>query len=187
MGRQISKRKLLGPVRWLTIKEIAELWAQELKIPESIIERELKLGVINITRLRRGQGLINEIPSSKLPKSDTLMTRRDVEEFCAKQSPWPYPQFLFPGRQENARSYPGRPSVMRAIVQHLRDLADANRLEKDLTSQARVLENWIRNELTSRWHDSFQCPTARTIENGIRSAYRWHKASSNQPKVEPTK
>jgi hypothetical protein len=175
VARKKTRAKLLDRVRWLTIKEIAEYWAEELEIPESIIQRELQLAVINLPLWRRGEDLIPEFPKSELPSADTIMDRADLEDFCEKQqSPWSRPRFWF--SDWKAPSYPGRASVMHKIEQHFDRLVAADQLEETLAEQARVLAEWARSalpEATTR----VQPPTAGAIGNAIRHKYRAAKAA----------
>jgi hypothetical protein len=174
MARKKDRAKLLNRVRWLTIKEIAKFWAEELEIPESIILRELQLAVINLPRWRSGEALIPEFPT-ELPSADTKMTRDDLWEFCEKQqSPWSRPHFWFSDWE--APSYPGRSSMMHEIMQHFHNLKDANKLEKTVTEQAKVLAEWAPSARSAAKR-GVQPPTARTIENAIRHEFRAAKAA----------
>jgi hypothetical protein len=154
-------------VRWLTIKEIAELWSPEIGIPSSIILRELQASVINIPRLVGGEPLVEELPADEdLASEDTRLDKSHVGLFCEKQGHWPKPRFWF-GPQKHPLGFVGRPSVMPAIVQELERRAAANQLEDTLADQSRELARWAKSKLPGE-----QVPTARTIENNIRLRFK---------------
>src|SRR6266446_2614921 len=150
-------------IRWLTIKEIAELWAPEIGIPSSVIQRELQLAVINLPRWVGGTQLISEFPSDDtLPSPDQRMDKHEVGLFCEKQGHWPKPNFWF-SRSQTSPSYPGRPSVMHAIVQEFERIASSGELKETLAQQSTALAEWAR----SCDFGVVQAPTATTIGNNI--------------------
>jgi ectoine hydroxylase-related dioxygenase (phytanoyl-CoA dioxygenase family) len=59
---------------------------------------------------------------------------------------------------------------MNAILQELKRIADVDELKETAAAQSRELEAWARKKFPSD-----QTPTARTIENGIRSVFRIYK------------
>ncbi len=63
--------------------------------------------------------------------------------------------------------YPGRPSIKRAIVHKLREVAAVGRLEDTVAEQARVLLERAKSEFPKD-----QTPTVRTVENQIRAEFR---------------
>jgi hypothetical protein len=155
----------LNTVRLLTISEIVERWVDE-GAERALLERELRLAVLNLPRLRRGEGLISPIPPEEAwPPSTTLLSKADIEDICAKQK-WPLPRFWF-DKQSSQPSFPGRPSLMAAIVQELERRASANSLEPSLAREAEVLFQWAREHFPGE-----QTPKPRSIENGIREEYR---------------
>jgi hypothetical protein len=163
--------RLFQHVRWLSIKEIADLWAPEIGVPSSIIERELKLGKINLPRLREGLGLISDFPEA-LPSPEDIITRDELNDFCEKEGHWARPVFWF-GGEVQPPSFPGRPSIMAAIVQELNKTAEAGELQLTLAAQARTLNEWARNVFPGA-----HTPTAKAIENGIRRYFNNYKRIS---------
>src|ERR1700694_5759816 len=89
--------RLFKEVSFLPINEIAELWAPELGLSRSIVVQELRLGLINLPRLRKGKPLLKKCPpDADLPPATEPFYRRDIIDFCNKQAGWPKPQFWFP-------------------------------------------------------------------------------------------
>jgi hypothetical protein len=64
-------------------------------------------------------------------------------------------------------SFPGRPSIMRGIIAHMKERAERQELASTLSAEARELEHWARLTFPSQ-----QVPTWKTIRNGIRKEYR---------------
>jgi hypothetical protein len=129
----------LNKVRWLSLREIAEMWSKTSGIPESAMLRELRYGVINIKRLRVGESLLDlPPPDDELPDPDTRVDRQWLMEFCTKQEDWPKPEFWFGKLDERGDRYPGRPSVKSAVLQELGDRALNHRIEDTLAEQARA-------------------------------------------------
>ena len=63
---------------------------------------------------------------------------------------------------------PGRPSSGKEIIEvEFRRRVAAGDIESSLAAQCRVLEGWYREN-----HPRQRCPTAKTIENNLRSAWR---------------
>jgi hypothetical protein len=162
----------MAKVRWLSLREIASMWAVEAHIPESAMLRELRYGVININRLRNGEKLFDvPPPDSELPDPDERVDRQWLMEFCAKQEDWPRPEFWFGKLDDRGERYPGRPSVKRAVLLEFGKLALNYRLETTLAKQARVLAAWAETEFPGK-----QTPSARSVENQIREEYNRVKA-----------
>lgn len=159
-------------VQWLTVTELAELWKDELKIPKETIERELQMGLYKLEKSCMGEGSWAELqePLKKPPKEEdlppksTLVNREFIEKFCGKQY-WALPEFFFTTTTKQP-AFPGRPSIMSAIVQELEPLAQQGKLEDTLASQSRKLEDWANKKWPGK-----QTPTAKSIANGIRTAY----------------
>jgi|SRR5689334_4066986 len=158
----------LGQVRVLSISEIAELWAQEAEErPRSLIERELRIFLLNRPRLSQGEGPIQPIPEDdQLPPATGRLSKSDLEEFCAKQG-WTKPRFWF-GRVTDGPGFPGRPTIMRAIVQELERRAEAGQLSETLTDQATELVAWANERLPP---GPIPIPGTRSVANAIRKIY----------------
>jgi hypothetical protein len=158
----------LNEVRWLTIEEIAQFWAEERGTLSSVIRRELQLALINWDRLQKGQNKIDVLPSEEeRPPISTEISREQMEEFCAKQK-WPTPAFWF--RRETRRSR-GRPSHQDSILKELRRIAAGGQLEQTLAAQCQYLEEWAAANCDP------DPPKAASIENIIRHEYKMLKAS----------
>lgn len=120
-----------------------------------------------------GHDIIKDFPAGELPPVDALMTKIEIEKFCEKQGYWPLPTFWFE-EAEQRRSFPGRPSIMNAIVQQLQQSAAANELCASLAEQARQLEKWATFA-----YPKVQTPKAKAIENAVRNLYRQLKAAQS--------
>jgi hypothetical protein len=161
-------------IRWFTIKEIADLWSPEIGVPASIIERELRLAKINLPRIKEGLELIAVFPE-ELPSAEEIITRDELDDFCEKEGHWPRPVFWF-GGEVRPPSFPGRPSIMAAIVQELEKTARAGELQPTLAAQARTLNKWAKDVFPGA-----HTPTPKTIENGIRGYFRSLKKPAKGP------
>jgi hypothetical protein len=161
----------LKNVRWLRLDEIADLWSVEIGVAPSIILRELRLALINLPRLAEGKGLIEEIPS-QLPAPDSLMSQEEMYGFCEKEGHWPRPKFWF-GESMNTTSFPGRPSIMSAILQELDRAHKNGELKDSLAKQSRALVQWASEVFPAN-----QRPTVKTTENNIRHIYKAYKHST---------
>lgn len=159
----------LHNVRVLTLREIAEMWAPEAEVPVSLMLRELRLAVVNIPR--RWEGLDHipaDTPDEQLPDPDEKVDRQWLMEFCDKQEGWREPSFWQREKKESER-YPGRPSVKPAILQKLKDRADAGEMAQSLADEARQLLAWA----TETYQGQPGVPSKSTsIENQIRATYR---------------
>lgn len=155
----------LKNVQWLTVKEAAELWAPELRMPASIIEREIRIALYKLSISYPFLENINFLPKEEeLPSNEELINQEFMREFSGKES-WKLPDFWFKDLPKGP-SFPGRPSIMSAIVQELRNLAEAGKLDATLAAQSRSLAAWARDT-----QPGAQIPTAKSIGNGIRSAF----------------
>ena len=161
-------------VQWLSVEQVAKLWAPKLDILEGVIVDEMRRALYKIERAKMGAMGIKEamlqkldhLPSEKdLPSKDTLIDRAFIENFCSKED-WALPEFWFKGLPTGP-SFPGRPSIMSAIVQELEAIAREGKLRQTLAQQARDLESWARATFSGK-----QTPKALAIENGVRIAYR---------------
>lgn len=130
-------------VRWLTLEEIAELWSRASSHPKSVILEQLRLAVLNLPRLRRGEPLIpSRPPDHELPDPNTTrMSREEVQEFCAKQ-PWALPRFWFAAAPGRGRV--GRPSLAPQILQEMERRAEADELESTISAEGVSLLEWVR-------------------------------------------
>ncbi|MFN3129457.1 hypothetical protein [Roseibium sp.] len=152
-------------IQWLTLQEVSELWAPQLKIPPSVILRELQFAFFKIEREYDYLEPLKDAPLKEdLPSAETLINRDFVERFHSKQK-WQLPSFWFEGLPTEP-SFPGRPSVMSAIVQELTRRRKTREMLSTLAAEARFLEQWANQEFPGE-----QTPRARSIENGIRSTY----------------
>lgn len=167
----------LSKVQWLTVEELAELWAPELERPKSIVIRELRLALYKhqISGMPLGgqtfayekfKYQLSECPEDhQLPPLSTKIDREFVKSFCDKET-WFLPSFWFE-KKTNQPSFPGRPSVMAEVIKEFRRRADSNLILESLSAESRELEQWARNNLPG-----VQTPTLKTIQNNIRSEYR---------------
>lgn len=103
-------------MRRLSIREIADSWAQEINIHPPALDRELRRFLLNSrSNWQAGERIDADKPDAELPKPETLVDQEWLAEFCAKKG-WPLPTFWFPRDPEEARPR-GRPSHMPAILQ----------------------------------------------------------------------
>jgi len=97
------------------------------------------------------------------------VTQMDFGMFCDARS-YEHPAFWF-GRGKapasKSASFPGRPSIMRAIETEMRRRANAGQLAPQLRDEARALQNWAKYT-----HTDQQVPGVGAIENALRSLYR---------------
>jgi hypothetical protein len=73
--------------------------------------------------------------------------------------------------ERRAPSFPGRPSVMRAIEQEMRRRAGRGELQDKLSEECKHLEEWAENEFEGQ-----QTPKWRSIANAVRNLYKQLKA-----------
>ena len=69
--------------------------------------------------------------------------------------------------ERRAPSFPGRPSIMQALIAHMRERAERQELASTLSAEARELEHWARLTFPGQ-----QVPKANSIRNGVREEYR---------------
>lgn len=156
-------------VRVMAIAEIVELWHQELAavgVSRGVLERELRIAVINLGHDWRVEGLVDPIPpDERLPPVTERLSRDEIRDFCVKQGGWPLPTFWFPPDPEEVKPV-GRPSHMSAILKELERRAEAGELENTVSNEARVLKEWavaqgygdlqmksIRNKIGERYRE----------------------------------
>ena len=185
----MPKKPFTTTATWLRIPDVANVWAKETHEPSYIIEAHLyeywqewisEVGIdfdADEWRFARAEmyddpGLLedlNDLP----PAADIEINRTYVKGFCF-QKKFPLPEFWF-GKDPRLPSFPGRPSIMRAIKKELARRAAAGELEDTLASQCRALGSWAGSR-----YSGAQIPKARSIENGIRSDYqKLRKTPSN--------
>ena len=175
----------LSKVQWLTVGELAELWAPELAIPKSIVVQELRLALYKLDKSglplndqlfcyeKFKQQLSNRPEDHELPAPSRTIDREFVKAFCGKEI-WHLPSFWFE-KQTNQPSFPGRPSIMAAIQNELNNLAASGKLEPMISTQAEILHTWAKDNFPAD-----QIPTIKTIENGIRLPYSRLKAAKTK-------
>lgn len=152
-------------VREMPIEDIARLWFRELGMSRELLERELRLAVLNLDRNWREEGLIAEVPpDEELPPVTTRLSKEQIQEFCEKQRGWPLPEFWF-GPQGDEPRPRGRPSHMPAILQELERRAEAGELEATVTEQARALNQWAIEQ-------GERCMKVESVRDGISRRYR---------------
>lgn len=151
-------------VRRLSIREIVELWTQEVDIHPLTLERELRRFLQNVQLdWQGGERIDANTPDADLPGADTLVDRDWLANFCAKKG-WQLPEFWFGPQHEGARPR-GRPSHMPAILQELERRAEAGELEATMTEQARVLNEWAIEQGEPRMK-------VESVRDGISRRYR---------------
>ena len=161
--------ELYTKVNFLTVKEISDLWEIELKIPSSIISRELRIALYKLSIEYPFSKNIDIKPSEvDLPSENEYISRELIDRFCDKQI-WKLPSFWFKGLP-TAGSFPGRPSVMDAILQELSNRAERGELADSLAEQSRQLSEWAGRRFPGQ-----QTPKPKSTENGIRSTYNMLK------------
>lgn len=155
----------LTNVNWLSVREIAEIWSPELRIPASTIEREIRIALYKLEIEYPWEKQIAVNPDAvDLPSSNTLIDRDFIERFHDKQL-WKLPDFWFKNLPTGP-SFAGRPSVMTAIVQELEDRAERYELAPTLAEQSRQLSDWAQRKFPGT-----QTPKPKSTANGIRMAY----------------
>lgn len=152
----------LREVRWLTLDELSKRWALELHERQDFLLRELRLGVINLARLERGEGLIPELPPEhEWPPIDRLVTRDWVDRFCAKQR-WQRPRFWFQdapvGRRRGAPGYRN----WKHIEQELERRIQLGEAKESWRAESNYLVDWIAHVFPGE-----QPPQAKTIRNRL--------------------
>ncbi|ASP32241.1 hypothetical protein [Labrenzia sp. VG12] len=156
----------LKTTQWLTVQEIADLWSPQLSIPASTILRELRFALYKLEKDYPYNEPLKELPpEEELPSVQTLIDRDFIERFNDKQI-WKLPEFWF-ANLPTGPSFPGRPSIMNAIVQELERRYENEEMLDTLAAESRVLEAWA-----SENHSGQQTPKTSSIENGIRTVYR---------------
>jgi len=127
-------------IRALPLRVILEEWQKEVDFPGDVMERELRMAVLNLDRDWQNGDLIDPLfPDDELPGMDTLVDKDWLTDFCGKGD-WPFPKFWFPRGMEDIKL--GRPSHMPAIVQELERRAEAGELADTVTQEARELNDW---------------------------------------------
>lgn len=170
-------------VQWLSLDEVAEDWAPQLKMQKSVVLRELRLCLYKVERSEMGDKLYmldnlqnllaNLPPEDELPSKDTLISRPFIEKFCRKQN-WLLPDFWFKELPIGPR-FPGRPSLNGTLAEELNQIAQRGELKSTVAEQSKVLL-----DLMDQKHPGQGVITkAKSVENSIRSLYRilWAEAT----------
>jgi hypothetical protein len=103
-------------------------------------------------------------------------TKQSLADYCDGMS-YDRPRFWFgdaASTQKNAKSFGGRPSVMRSIENQMRSRAQAKSLAPTLREEATALRAWADENI----NDNQQLPQVRSIENALRNEYKRLKQSS---------
>lgn len=152
-------------VNWLTVHEISNMWAPELGMPASVVERELRIALYKLeVDYALNEPLDVNPDTVDLPPPETLVSREFIERFHDKEA-WKLPDFWFKDLPFSP-SFPGRPSVMAAIIQELRERALREEMAATLAAQGRVLSDWAKARFPAK-----QTPTPKAVENGIRLVF----------------
>jgi hypothetical protein len=106
------------------------------------------------------------------------VTKDDFGMFCDARG-YERPAFWF-GRgnapDSKSASFPGRPSIMRAIETEMRRRANAGLLAPQLRDEAQALQDWAKYT-----HADQQVPGVGAIENALRSVYRQLRGAPGRP------
>lgn len=171
-------RTSLRSVQWFTIQDVADIWAPHLEMPKAILLRELQYGFykwhgekLGKPGLQCGRPLVEMPPNEELPPLDQLLDRQFLRAFSAAQG-WPLPPVLS-GEDAAGTGFVGRPSIAPAIGRELLRIASEGNLESTLADQARELQKWAEKNYPGN-----QVPTAKVIENNIRTDFRRLKKPS---------
>ena len=152
-------------VNWLSVREVAEMWAPELKRPASAIERELRIALYKLRHDYPFNTPINVNPDTiDLPSPETLIDRAFIERFHHKEL-WKLPEFWFKDLPTQPRR-PGRPSVMGEIMQELQKRAQRYELADSLIEESRQLARWVQEAFPDQ-----KVPKPDSIANRIGTAY----------------
>jgi hypothetical protein len=145
-GLQMA-RAPLREVRWLTLDALAQEWALELHRRQDVVLQELRLGVINLPRLERGEGLIPAFPpEADQPNANEYRVDREwVESFAAKNR-WPLPRFWF-GDRPTGRPQ-GRPAYRHwdAIEVELQRRIQSGEAESSQVAESNYLSEWAAEQ-----------------------------------------
>lgn len=156
-------RAPLREVRWLTLDALAQEWALELHQRQDVVLQELRLGVINLPRLERGEGLIPTFPADDdQPNAHEYRVDREwVDRFAAKNR-WPLPRFWFgdgpTGRPVGRPRLAGWDEVQREMEQRIHDGLAHN----SWNVESNYLAAWIAEQITGQ-----RTPSAKSIRNEL--------------------
>lgn len=84
----------LEKVQWLSIEEVAEQWAPQLKLQKTVIQRELQYAMYKLERAKTGEHCnydemkrpLDEAPAPKdMPSPETLLNREFIERFATNR------------------------------------------------------------------------------------------------------
>ncbi len=103
-----------------------------------------------------------------LPALYALSATKDaLGDFC-DQCGYDRPHFWFAAHKKRAKSFGGRPSVMRQIKAEMHKRAEAGQMAPKLREEATALHSWAEKNIS----DDVQIPQVRAIENALRDEYR---------------
>jgi hypothetical protein len=154
--------------RFLRLRQIANLWAPELRRPEALILDELRFAYLNLPRIRKGEGLLNSFPpDAELPDPDVHVDQNWIMEFAMKQG-WSPPRFWM-GNQEPFRSS-GRPTERHRVLKIFHYRVNEKLTDKTISEEARTIHRLLQTELRG-----ISVPSAKTIQGHIRK--EWHERS----------
>src|SRR5262249_31881769 len=106
------------------------------------------------------------------------VTKENFGIFCDARG-YERPAFWF-GRGKaptpKSASFPGRPSIMRAVETEMRRRANGGRFAPQLRDEARALQDWAEHT-----HAEQQVPGVGAIENALRSVYRQLRGHAGRP------
>ena len=135
----------LHTVRYLTLSEIAAMWAEEVDTLESIMLRELRLGVLNIKRLEEGQEMLDVLPPEKdLPDPSEPVDQLWLAEFLKKQDGWYEPKF-WRHREQVQSKLPGRPSLKETVIQIFDERKANGETASGITAECREIISILDN------------------------------------------
>jgi len=114
----------------------------------------------------------------RLVLANLEITKGDFTMFCDARG-YERPAFWF-GRGKaptpKSASFPGRPSIMRAVETEMRRRADVGQLAPQLRDEAHALKDWAEHT-----HPDQQVPGVGAIENALRSVYRQLRGGRRPP------
>lgn len=141
----------LSNVNTTTVLAISVVWEAPIGACKSIVSRELELCLLRLERdFRTNDSACFNLEIEEIPPANPLAHRGVIERSC-----------------DTGPSFPGRPSLMRAIVQELERRSKTGELAETLAEESRHLSRWASSNFPGS-----HTPTARSVENGIRSKYR---------------
>lgn len=183
----MTKGSIAELATYLTIREIAELWSAESGEAREVVERALMERAEALSfeewqfmeaESEEHMALLVHAPDfmGRLPITPNSVFQRRYLKIMCEQRGLPLPKFWFPeGRASEAdtESFPGRPSVMKAIKMELEKRATAGKLRSLVTDEAKSLAAWADEQFPKE-----QTPKPRSIANAIRDRFRELKGTT---------